>query len=96
MTAGKTIALTRQNLVGKVMALLFNLLSSLVISFFSNEQVSFNFMTAVAICSDFGARLLGFKSELCHLQSVRHWSGYRLSVSICKVWVIAELSHRVM
>ena len=43
-----------------------------------------------------GARLLGFKSELCHLQNVRHWSGYRLSVSIRKVWVIAELSQRVM
>ena len=33
MTTGKTIALTRQTFVGKVMSLLFNKLSSLVITF---------------------------------------------------------------
>ena len=33
MTTGKTIALTRQTLVGKVMSLLFNVLSRLVITF---------------------------------------------------------------
>ena len=33
MTTGKTIALTRWTFVGKVMSLLFNMLSSLVISF---------------------------------------------------------------
>ena len=32
MTTGKTIALTRQTLVGKVMSLLLNMLSSLVIT----------------------------------------------------------------
>ena len=33
MTTGKTIALTRQTFVGKVMSLLFNMLSRLVIGF---------------------------------------------------------------
>ena len=33
MTAGKTIALTRRTFVGKVMSLLFNILSRLVITF---------------------------------------------------------------
>ena len=33
MTSGKTIALTRQNFVGKVMSLLLNMLSRLVITF---------------------------------------------------------------
>ena len=33
MTTGKTIALTRQILVGKVISLLFNMLSRLVITF---------------------------------------------------------------
>ena len=33
MTTGKTISLTRQNFVGKVMSLLFNMLSMLVIAF---------------------------------------------------------------
>ena len=33
MTTGKTIGLTRQNFVGRVMSLLFNMLSRLVIAF---------------------------------------------------------------
>ena len=37
MTTGKTIALTRWTFVGKVMSLLFNILSRLVITFFSKE-----------------------------------------------------------
>ena len=52
MTTGKTIALTRQTFVGKVMSLLFNILSRLVIAFFPKEQALFNFMAAVTICSD--------------------------------------------
>ena len=55
MTTGKTIALTRQILVGKVISLLFNMLSRLIIS--SKEQASFNFMAAVTIWSDFGAQV---------------------------------------
>ena len=35
MTTGKAIALTRRTFVGKVMSLLFNMLSRLVITFFS-------------------------------------------------------------
>ena len=91
MTTGKTIALTRQTFVGKVMSLLFNILSSwwwtgrpgvllfmggqrvgqdwatelnwteVGLNFSSNEQVSFNFMAAVTICSDFGA-----PKKVCH------------------------------
>ena len=38
MTAGKTIALTRQNFVDKVMSLLFNMLSRLVITFFPRSK----------------------------------------------------------
>ena len=38
MTAGKTIALTRQTLVGKVMSLLFNELSRLVIAFLARRK----------------------------------------------------------
>ena len=52
-TTGKTIALTRQNLGGKVMFLLFNMLSKFVITF--KEEEFFNFITAVMVCSDFGA-----------------------------------------
>ena len=38
MTPGKTIALTRQTCVGKVMALLFNMLSRLVIAFLPRSK----------------------------------------------------------
>ena len=54
MTTGKTIALTRQTFVGKAMSLLFNMLCGH--NFSSKEQVSFNFMAAITICSDFGVQ----------------------------------------
>ena len=38
MTTGKTIALTRQTFVGKVMSLLFNMLSRLVIAFIPSTK----------------------------------------------------------
>ena len=54
MPTGVTISLTRWTFVGKVMSLLFNMLSRFGI-FTSKKQVSFNFMAAVTIGSDFGA-----------------------------------------
>ena len=38
MTTGKAIALTRQTFVGKVMSLLFHMLSRLVITFFPRSK----------------------------------------------------------
>ena len=55
MTTGKTIALTRWTFVDKVMSLLFTMLSRLVMTFLP-WIVSFNFMAAVTIFSDFGAQ----------------------------------------
>ena len=55
MSTGKTIALTSRTFVGKVMSLLFNMLSRLVITFLPRSKAPFNFMAAVTICSDFGA-----------------------------------------
>ena len=52
MITGKTLALTRQTFVGKVMCLLFNMLSRLAIAFLPRKL---NFMAVVTICSDFGA-----------------------------------------
>ena len=55
MPTGKTIALTRWTFVGKVMSLLFNMLSRLVITFLPISKC-LNFMAAITICSDFGAQ----------------------------------------
>ena len=61
MTAGKTIALTIGTFVSKVISLLFNMLS-VCHSFSSKEQESFNFMTAVALQSDFGTQ----ENKVCY------------------------------
>ena len=54
MTTGKTIALTRRTFVGKVMSLIFNMLSRFVKTFLPRSKC-LNFMAAVTIGSDFGA-----------------------------------------
>ena len=62
MTTGKTIAFTRRTFVGKVMSLLFNMLSRLVITFLPRSKRLFNFMTAITMCSGFGAQ----KNKVSH------------------------------
>ena len=62
MTSGKIITLTRWTFVSKVMSLLFNKLSRLVIAFLSRNKHLLNFMVAVTICSDFGTP----KNKVCH------------------------------
>ena len=56
MTTGKTIALTRRTFVSKVVSLLFNTLSRLVIAFLPRSKC-LNFMAAVTICSDFSVHM---------------------------------------
>ena len=54
MTTGKTIALTRRTFVGKIMSLLLNMLSRLVITFLPRSKCLLISWLAVTICSDFG------------------------------------------
>ena len=57
MTTGKTIALTIQTFVSKVMSLLLNMLSRFVIAFLlRSKRLLNNFMATATICSDFGAQ----------------------------------------
>ena len=63
MTTGKTVALNRWTFVGKVMSLLFSMLSRLVIIFLSRSK-HLNFMAAVTIYSDFEAPFP--KNKVCH------------------------------
>ena len=63
MTTGKNIALTRRTFVGKVMSLLFNMLSMLVIAFLPRSiYLFFFFMASVTICSNFGSQ----ENKVCH------------------------------
>ena len=94
MTTGKTIALNRWTFVGKVMSLLFTMLSRFVIDFlFPKEQVSFNFMAAITICSDFGAQenkrhlLLGRKA-MTNLDSI---SKSRDITLLTKVYLVKDM-----
>ena len=60
MTTGKT-ALTTGTSVSRVMSLLFNMLSRLVIAFLPRSK-SLNFMAAITTHSDFGAQ----ENRVCH------------------------------
>ena len=94
MTTGKTIALTRWTFVGKVMSLLFNTLSRLVLAFFM-DQASFNFMAVVTICSDFGAppkKSLSLFPLFPHLFAMKWWDRMPWS-SFFECWVLSQLFH---
>ena len=56
MTTGKTIALTIWTFVDKVMSLLLNILSRLVIDFLPRSKCLLNSMAAVTINCDYGAQ----------------------------------------
>ena len=59
MTSGKTIVLTIRIFVNKVISLLFNMLSRLVIAFLPRSK-RLNFVAAVTVRSDFGAQESSF------------------------------------
>ena len=61
MSTGKITDLTRQTFLGKVRALLFNMLSRFVIAFLRRSKC-LNFMPEVTICSDFGTQ----NNKICH------------------------------
>ena len=61
ISTGKTIALTRWTFISKLMSLIFNMLSRLVIAFLPKSKC-LNFMAAITICSDFEAP----KNKVCH------------------------------
>ena len=71
-TTGKTIALTTQTLVGKVMPLLFNTLSRLFRAFLPRGQESFNIMAAIITSSDLEPKKIKlvtsstFSPSICH------------------------------
>ena len=78
MTTGKTVVLTIWTFVSKVMSLLFNMLTRLVIALRPRSKHLFNFMAAVTICSDFGAQ----ENKVCP-----YFHGFSaFSKSILNIW----------
>ena len=71
MTTGKTIALSRQTFVGKVMSLLFNMLSRLVIAFLPRSKRPLISWLQVSIYSDFGAQ----ENKVCHCFHIAYRAG---------------------
>ena len=61
MTAGKTIALTRQTFVGKIMSLLFNILSSLVITFLPRSK-----HLLISWLQSWSSMILEPENKVCH------------------------------
>ena len=74
ITTGKIIVLTLWTFVGKVMSLLFNMVSRIVIASLSRSKC-LHFMAAVTICSDFGAQenSLSLFPLFPHLFVIKWW-----------------------
>ena len=81
MTTGKTIALTRWTFIGKVMSLLFNMLSRLVITFLSRNKLLFSLLS----CKD-GFCVSWLKSPssvILEPQNIKSVTVSTVSPSIC-------------
>ena len=85
-----------QTFAGKVTFLLFNMLPRFV-SFSSKEQVSFNCMAVVTICSDFGAqenKVYQFPL-FPHLFVMKWWNQIPWSLFF-ECWVLSQLFHSLL
>ena len=97
MITGQTIALTRWTFVGKVMSLLFNMLSRFVTILLLRSKC-LNFMAAVTVHSDFGAQ----ENKVCHcfhcfpyLFATKWWDQMPWS-SFFECWVLSQLYHSLL
>ena len=67
MTTGKTKALTRWNFVDKVMSLLFNMLSRLVITFLSRSQrLLISWLQSPSFCLETPKKVCHCSPSICH------------------------------
>ena len=91
MTTGKSSALTRQTFVGKVMSLLFNMLSRFFITFLPRSRV---FLFHVTICSDLGApkNSLPLFPLFLHLFAMKWWDRMPWSL-FPECWALSQLFH---
>ena len=93
MTTRRALGLTIWTFIGKVISLLFNMLSRSVIVFLPGSKC-FNFMVAVNICSDFGTQ----ENKVCHcfhcFPIYLPWViGPDARVFIFECWVLSQICH---
>ena len=95
ITIGKTIALTRRTFVGKVISLLFNMVSRLVIAFIPRSKCLLIFMATVTIWSDFGAQKIksATVSIVSHLSAMKWWDRMPWS-EFSEHWLLSQLFSR--
>ena len=88
MTTGKTIALTRQTFVGKIMSLLFKILSRFVMAFL--HAIVYGVAKSKIRLSDFH-----FHTSLLSLSSLKQWNHGVLQhvFSLCRPYVLGWPSH---
>ena len=67
MTAGKTIALTIQAFVGKVMSLLLNMLSRCVVAFLPRSKYTWWFASTQVKCARMSLRRLALKKTVASI-----------------------------
>ena len=88
MATGKTMALTIQTFVGKVMSLLFNMLSRFIIAFLPRSK---HLLILWLQSSDFGAQ----ENKVCHyfhfLPSICHKEMHQDTMIL--VWILSQLSY---
>ena len=91
MTTGKTIALTRQTFVGKVMSLLFNMLSRLVIAFLPRSKrlsISWLQSPSAVILEPKKIKSVTISKSIC----MKWWDQMPWS-SFFEGWVLGQLFH---
>ena len=97
MSTGKSIALNKQTFVGKVMSLLFNMLSRLVKVFLPRSKHFFDVMAAVTICSDFGAQEIKSLTIYFVSPSIFHEvMGSDAMILVFECWVLSQLFHSLL
>ena len=87
MTTGKTIALTRRTFVGKVMSLLFNMLSRLVITFLpmNKQNVTMEYYSAIK-GMEFIETWMDLETVIWNEESQKEKNKYCISSHIHRIW----------
>ena len=94
MTTGKTIALTRRTFVGKVVSLLFNMLSRLVITFLPRSENEREVaQSCPTLCDPMDCSLPGSSIHGIFQARVLEWVAISFS-SGCESWTIKKAEHQ--